>query len=810
MSWLDDLAQSWRSLRGSPGFVALAASVLGLGLGATIYMFGVVRGVMYEQPAYPEADRILQVYRTDPARNIKDDAYTWEDYVDFSAAQGTFGSFGGYYTGTVTLSGDGLPERYSGTFLSPQVLEVLQVKPILGRALSEEDELPNAAPVVLLGHDLWKTRFGADPDVIGRSVRVNGRAAQVIGVMPPGMTFPINEQLFVPLGRDPAADVRSHRETMQLIMLGRLREGVSAAQARADMEGIALRLAKRYPATNEGKGVWVEDLAKSFTGPEGVNLLNILLASVWFVLLIACANVAGLIFVRANQRAFESSLRVALGASRARLMRSMLGESLIVSLIGLMVGLALAAIGLHVTQHVMDTTLENAPKWFNLRISRDVALYAFGAALLAALLAGIVPAWRASRPDVMQVLRDGGRTGTGLRLSRFSTIMVITQIAMSAALLTGAGVMLRLTFASFADNDRIDSSAYLTARVALPANRYPPAEQGRYFERAVSALAASPGVASATVAQAMPGTGVSSVRAQVEGSRALGTDELPVVYDVRTLSGFFAAFGESMEEGRDFDSRDAFDALPVAIVSREFVRRHFGGADPLGRRVRLDAVDETSPWRTIVGVVPDIAHEEAPFQPKRPIVYTPLTQNPLRFATLAVKPVAGDPHALAGTIREVVSGLDPDLPVYFVRTIDETRRVSQGGLRILASIFAVFAGIAIVLASVGIYGVLASSTSSRHREIGVRRALGADTRQILVTVMRGAGVQLGVGLALGAVLSLLVGRLIATVIGDGVHGNEPIVYGVVFGLLASAALAASVRPAIRAMRVEPAVALRYE
>lgn len=810
MSWLDDLAQSWRSLRGSPGFVALAATVLGLGLGATIYMFGLVRGIMYEQPRYPDAGQIRQVLRTDPARGTKDDLYTYEDYLDFRDQQQSFGDFGAYYTGTATLSGEGLPERHSGTFLSPEVFRVLRVTPALGRAFTAQDDLPTAAPVVILGHDMWKARFDADPAVIGRSVRVNGRAAEIVGVMSSGVTFPINEQIFMPLARDPAVDTRDNRDATQVTMIGRLREGVTPAQARVEMEAIARRLAHDHPATNAGKGVWVEDLAKTFTGSKGVDLLFTLLASVWLVLLIACANVSSLVFVRANQRAFESSLRVALGASRGRLIRQMLGESLLVSLIGLLIGLALAAVGLHATQRVMDTTLENAPNWFDLRISADVVLYALGAALLASLLAGLVPAWRASRPDVMQVLRDGGRTGTGLRLSRFSTIMVIAQIAMSAALLTGASVMVRMTFVSLAEANDIAADSYMTGRVALPETRYSPAEQGRFFERAVQALAARPGVAAATATQAMPGTGVSSVGMQLEGRGPERAEELPLVYDVRIVPDFFAAFGKTIDSGRDFDARDALDALPVAIVNREFVHRHLDGVDPIGRRIRLDAADQSSPWRTIVGVVPDIAHEEAPFQPKRPLVYTPLAQNPLRFVTLAVRPVSGDPHALAGTIRDVVSDLDPDLPVYFLRTIDETKRVSQGGLRILAGVFAVFASVAIVLAAVGIYGVLASSTSSRQREIGVRRALGADTRHILSTVMRGATVQLGVGFALGAVLSLLVGRLVAAVVGAGAQGNDPIVYGVVFSLLALAAIAAIARPAIRALRVEPAVALRYE
>jgi putative ABC transport system permease protein len=426
------------------------------------------------------------------------------------------------------------------------------------------------------------------------------------------------------------------------------------------------------------------------------------------------------------------------------------------------------------------------------------------------LISGIVPALRASRPDVMQILRDGGRTGTGLRLGRFTTAMVIAEICMSAVVLTAAGLLTRNAMLSVQQDIGADVSHFMSGRVALPEAAYPRDKQGAFFERLVETLQSKPGIKAAAAASAMPGTGSIVWLYMIEGREYPSRSDMPNGQLITVTPGFFNAFDLPMRRGRDFDTRDRADSLPVAIVNEAFVQKHFQTGEALGARVRVAPDQQDAPWHTIVGVAPNVQHDDewAPGGQYMPAIYLPVEQQPLRFMTVAVKGEL-EPQAYGTLIRETVQSLDPDLPVYWLRTVEEQQQVIRGGFRVLAGMLVVFAAIAIILAAVGIYGVLAFATGQRNREIGVRRAIGARDRQILLVVMRSAAIQLVIGLGLGALLAPWIGR----VFGDSLIGlppDDPVVYSIVFALLILAATAASWIPAFRALRVQPAAALRYE
>ncbi|MGH8308985.1 MAG: ADOP family duplicated permease, partial [Steroidobacteraceae bacterium] len=739
------------------------------------------------------------------------DAFHYLDYLELRSQQRTLEDLMAYYTGTMIVSGDGLPERYSGGFVTWNFFDVLRVKPLIGRVFTESDAAANAAPVAILNYDLWRTRYNRDPGIIGATVRVNSRPSTVIGVAPEGFVYPGREFLWIPIQRDLTLERRGDKNSIDMVAVGRLKPGMTSTQAQDDLAAISARLAKQYPATNAGTSAHVVTLAGLFVGEEGTSLLYTMFAAVWLVLLIACANVASLVFVRANFRVYEAGMRVALGARRPRLVLQMLGESVIVGFIGLLGALVLAAVGLYLMEQALAAMVDNSPpKWWKFTIDGRVAAFGAGAALLAALIAGIVPALRASRPDVMRILRDGGRTGTGLRLSKFTATMVVVEVGLSVALLTGAGLMMRSSLLSLQQDIGTDVRGFMSGRVGLPEATYSPEAQGRFFERMVAELEAQPGVLAAAAATSMPGTVANDVNYAIDGKSYATRSDYPEADNVVVTTGFFDAFRIPIRAGRDFNSGDRLDTDGVAIVNEAFVRMHYGSESALGRRIQV-LLDTSAPKAlTIVGVVPDVLHddtwEDGGLFP--PTIYQAVSQQPWRFLTVAVR-TQGEPHAFGNAIRETARRLDGDLAMYWVETIEELQEQNRAPLILLSKIFLIFAAVAVVLAAVGIYGVLSFATGQRNREIGVRRALGARDRQILRTVMRSAGIQLGIGLGLGIVLAPMVGRALE----DGLQGlpaDDPLVYSFVFGVLILSALLASWVPAIRSLRVQPAAALRYE
>jgi predicted permease len=809
MSLIDDFLNAWRGLRSAPTFLALASAVLALGLGATIFTYGVIETTTLKPPPFPDAERLYVIFASEPERNIKFSALPFPDYLDLQEQQRSFEAFGGYYNGTITVSGEDLPERYNGGFVTWNFMRVLGVKPMLGRDFEPADDTPSAEPVVLLSYDLWRTRYNADPDIIGRTTRVNARTTTIVGVMPKGFSYPTNEKLWVPVAFDRTQARRGDHLEEGLMVIARLAKGVTYRQAEEDVSAIAARLAKLYPRTNAGLTTQIVPIAQAAI-QDGSTIIFAMFAAVWLVLLIACANVASLIFVRANFRVYEAGMRVALGARRPRLILQMLAESFIIALFGVAGGLVLAAVALHVMHVALEYSAEwDMPVWWEFSIDLRVALFAAGAAVLAALLSGIVPALRASRPDVMRILRDGGRTGTGMRLSKFTGAMVIVEIALSAALLTGAGLMTRSSVMSLQRDYGVNVDGFMSARIGLLGPKYPKEQQGLFFERLTAELRTRPGVEAAIASTSMPGTGADDVRFAIEQNAYAARSDYPASKWVAITPGTFAAFRRPLLAGRDFNSADTFNSPAVAIVNQEFVRRFFPHKNPIGERLFVADDPEHKPI-TIVGVAPNINHHL--FWDRNgefwPTVYRPMTQDGWRFVAVAVR-VSGDPLLYGKVIRDAVRRVDRDIAPYWVETLGQFQEQKRGALRVLSNVFAGFAVIAIILAAVGIYGVLAFATGQRNREIGVRRALGAHDRQILATVMRSALVQLVAGLALGAIFAPIMGRVVSASL-VGLDPDEPVIYGMVFSLLVLSSVLASWIPARRALKVQPAVALRCE
>jgi putative ABC transport system permease protein len=811
MHYLDDFLAAWRGLRHSTAFLALASTVLALGLGATIFTYGVINTIVLKPPPLPGADRLYAVLAAEPARKEQYDSLSYVDFLELKQHQRTFEDLAAHFTGTVIIAGDDVPERYSGAMVTWNFMRVLGVKPLLGRDFTPADDVPTADPVVILSYEVWRSRFKQNPAVIGHTVRVNALTSTIIGVMPPRFSYPENEQLWVPMARDVAKERRgdqSYESAVGVGAVGRLAAGVTPQQASDDMAAIAARLAKLYPRTNSGVTTHVMPMAEALIG-SGKAVMYGMFAAVWLVLLTACANVASLIFVRANFRVYEASMRMALGAPRSRLVAQMLAESLIVSFIGVCGGIVIAAIGLHLMEVAMQSQIElRVPVWWRFNIDLRVAAFAGAAALLAALLSGIVPALRASRPNVMRILRDGGRTGTGLRLSKFTTAMVIVELALSASLLTGAGLMTRASVLSLQQDYGADVRGFMSGRVGLPLAKYPVEEQSRFFDQIVKELRAQPGVLAATAATSMPGTGADEWRFGIEGRTYEDRADYPFTQMVTTTPGFFAAFRRPIFDGRDFDEKDRADAPAVALVNQAFVRRFFPHENALGRRVVSPDDPAASPM-TIVGVVSNINHDDS-WQDGDfpPTLYRPVSQKPWRFMTVAIR-TRGDPHGYGELVREVTQRLDPDLAPYWIKTLEEYQAQKRAVLRVLSHVFSAFAVIAIILSAVGIYGVLAFATGQRNREIGVRRALGAHDRQILGTVMRSAAFQLICGLALGSIVAPLLARALRGGL-QGLPPDDPVIYIIVFMLLVCASLLASWIPAVRALKVQPATALRRE
>ncbi len=803
---MNEIRLAFRSLARAPGYTAAALVMFALGIGLTIYMFGAVNGYLLGAMPFPDAERLMHVSVTDaPGTNDRDELSP--RMLDaFMRSQTTFSALGGVSIGTVNLSGDDRPERYSGGLVSGQLFEALGVSPMLGRSLVAADAEFGAPLVIVVGGDVWRHRFNEDPDIIGQRVRVNGQDAEVVGVMPFGFAFPFQESVWIPQQQNLAG--LAIDEGFQADVVGRLRSGVTPARAQADLQGLYDALRAEAPTVDVEDTVELRRIREWYMSPEARTIILTLFASVVLVLLIACSNVANLTLARIESRRRELAVRASLGASRKRLITGVAFEVLLIALAGAALGMLLVEWIGTITDAQLASSQEAPPYWVDFENDWRVYAFTIGAAMLAALVSGLIPAWRATRGDLNAGLRDGGYGTAGARLGSPSRALVIVQITLCCVLLVNAGLMLRSAMNLNAVEDGLGDRNQITGRIGLfETTHADAAARHTAYQQLERELTALPGVRAAGLSSALPMTGGGHERVRRAGAEYDERRGAPRSRYATVSPGFFETFGVRLAQGRVFTTADDADAPRVAVVNEPFAEREWPDENPIGQRVQVGPPD--GPWLTVVGVIqPFIQGGDELVQGPQPALFVPLAQDTVRFVSFAAA-VDGDPTAYSNLVRDAMLRVDPDTPIYWLRSFEEVTGLMLFMNRFLASLFGGFATIALLLAAVGVYAVLATSVASRTREIGVRRALGAQDDAIVRMIVGQGGRQYLVGMLIGLAGALLFSQAMVDM-HVGVTPFDPITLGIVTVVLGLAALAASWAPAKRALRIQPMEALRYE
>ncbi|HEV8239991.1 MAG TPA: ABC transporter permease [Thermoanaerobaculia bacterium] len=807
--WLEesarDLRYAIRSLRRSPTFTTMAVLCVALGIGVTTTIFGVVNGLLLRPLPFPHPDRLVVLYATQPAQDTHGVNISRPDFDDWQRANHTFQDMGMFSWSTMTFTGTGAePERVEAADVTANLFSVLGVEPALGRGFAKGEDAIGAPRVVLISWGLWQRRFAGDRGVLGRSVMVDGQPATVIGVMPPRFAFPERGLAWQPLRRDPVNDLPSNRFYAGAI--GRLRPGVTIEAAQSDIKRVSLDLQRARPADNLGWEAEVIPLREDIVGKLRRPLL-VFLAAVGAVLLVACANVANLSLVRAAGRARELALRASLGAGRGRVMRQLLAESLVIAAAGALLGGAFTVIGLRLAGRAFP---DDVPFYFSLVVDRNVLVFVTLLTVATAALFGLLPAWRAGHQRLSPALRDGtAGSGEGREKNRARSTLVIAEIALSLVLMTGAGLLVRSYLALMSTDLGFDRDGIVSFRVTLPQTTY--GEKPKrviFFDQLFARLRGLPGVEVVGSGQGTPFSGWN-----VEGG--ISIDGLPLQpgeeriahYQIVTPQ-FFRAMGVPLLRGRPFGDADRDPAAPNVLVNESFARRFLNGRDPLGYRVKVGEPDGEDPWAPIVGVVADYRHYRLP-QPMQPAVYFPYGAWPSSTQTVVLRSRLADPLSLVPAVRQAVRELDADVPIYRVETFEQAIARTLWRQRLQGQALAAFAVLALLLAAVGLYGVVSYSVAQRRREIGVRVALGA-TRAQVVGVVLGQGAALVMrGIVVGLVAALLLSRPLAALLYE-VRATDPLTYAVVPVVLGLVALLATAVPALLAARLAPQAALRAE
>jgi predicted permease len=794
MRWFSaDVRFGLRMLRKNPAHTAISVIALGVGLGLTIAAFSIVYGVCLRGLPFPHGDRILMLSGENPLRDLHQLETDVHDLADWRARQTVFEQLEAFEDATHTLTVKGTAERLSGTAITSGMLRLLRVEPVLGRGFQPRDEAPGAEPVVLLGTRLFKDRYDGDPAILGRQVRLDGRPATVVGVVAEDFRFPEDSELFIPHILDLGAKPRGEAARVQIV--GRLRDGVSVDTAQAQMSAIAQALGSEFPRTNAGLGVVVQPFLERFIGKEFRVALFAMLGAVLAVLVIACINVASLGMARAAQRTREVAIRTALGAGRGRVVAQLLIESVLLAATGALLGVGLGWIGIHAfNAAVLD---RNPPFWMKVLLDPPALWCALAATVAAGLISGLAPALHAARTDLNEVLKDEGRGSTSQRLGWFSRWVVIAEIALSCALLVGAGLMVKSVVKAQTVPLGFDAGGVLTFRVPTFPERVPlAAERAAFFTRLRDRLATIGGVQAVAATESLP----------TNGSDAYAKDaDRPAAHNQVITPGLFAALRVHLLAGRDFERLDTASSQPVVIVNRSLARKEWPGQDPLGKRLRLAGAAE--PWRTVIGVVPDLGMDG--LEDRRPAgFYLPVAQSGPERMTFVLR-TAGPPLALVGAARAEVTALDKDAPIYFVYTLEQAVDRNRFTANIMGSLFSIFGIAALVLAAVGIFGVISLTVERRTQEIGLRMALGADRGDVMGMLLRQGARQLAFGLALGLPAAWGLSRLLGGALFK-VDPSDPTVFALVVSMLCIVALVATLLPGRRAIDVDPLVAIRSE
>ncbi len=801
-----DIRFGVRTLLKSPAFTVVAVVSLALGIGANTAIFSVVNGVLLRPLPYPEPDRIVDVWHTPPQASFPGQrifSVSPANYLDWKQQSRSFEQMAIYQYAGFSLSNGGEPIRVTGAAVSSDLFSVLRSPVGRGRIFSAEEEQPGRDQVVVLGHGLWQRAFGASPDIVGRTVTLNSRGYTVIGVMPEGFEFPEEAELWVPLAW--GAEERQTRSIHDYTVVARLKQGVALEQARAEMNTISSRLEQQYPEDNKGWGATVVPLHEDLVGDVRPALL-VLFSAVGFVLLIACANVANLMLARGANRRKEIALRIALGATRGRIVRQLLCESVLLAVAGGLMGLLLARWGVQLLVRLSSGSLPH---------SGEVGIdgWALGFTLLvsvaAGALAGIAPALQFSRNEISETLKQGtGRTGGGAVRQRTRRALVVGEVALSLILLIGAGLMIRSFWELQNVDPGFDTTNTLTLRVGLAPPKYAdPQQQLAFHDRVLEQIRALPGVVAAGSTTTLPLTGSGSKQPfTVEGRPAPPVAEQPLAQTRYVSPDYFRAAGIPLRQGRAFDDRDREGAPQVVVISEAMARRFFPGQNPVGQRL-TPSFHLKQGAREIVGVVGDVKSGGLDVE-MAATMYLPYKQSPRPWLSFAVRTVS-DPRGFVQPVTRAVYSVDKEQAVTGVRTMDEVLAESLSGRRFNMTLLITFAALALALAAVGVYGVMSYSVMMRRRELGIRMALGASAVDVLRLVL-GQGLALTlVGVAVGLAGAYALTRLMASLL-YGVTATDFVTFGSVSGLIVIVGLLASFLPARRATKVDPLTALRSE
>jgi putative ABC transport system permease protein len=830
-SFAQDVRVGFRVLLKDKVFTLLAVLVLALGIGGSMTQFAVVNAIVLRGFSFPHPEQLVGVGLIDPKGSDQNNNFglgnipTAQDYEDIKAAQHSFTMMAGYLSGsTINVTYKNNPQRYTGGYVTEDLFKIIGVSPVLGRDFTAEDNKPGAPKVAILGDEIWRRDFNADPNIVGQSVHINGKAATIIGVMPPNFKFPVSEELWTPFYNEfpltPRGELFIGANNRAPAVMGRLKPGVTLDQANADVVAIARHIAQDNPKTNQNlTSASVQPLLNSFTGVQLRQIVWAMLGAVILVLLIACVNVMNMQFGRAALRAKELAIRGALGATRWRLVGQMLTESLVVAVLGAAAGSILAFWAVDLFGRVVQAAPFPPPYWWKFSIDGRVLIFTLAITLVATVVSGLLPAFLSSRGNAAEVLKEGGRGNSSRLVNVITRVLVVGQIALTAALLIAATLQIKSIRNQTKLDYGYDENGVYAARLALMEGSYPSEDSRRqFFTRAVRALRANPQFESAAMTDRFRMTFAAGGQYEVDGQNYLTDRDRPRGNFESVSDNYFATLGLKILEGRDFTVDDSDSKQPVAIVNASFARKHWGNQSALGHRVRIFNPGKEQPWRTIIGVVPDTLMQ-GPFdqQTDNAGFYMPLlgATPATQFCTVLVRPRAGQrADTLGPALSKAVAELDSNLPTYFAGTPAQFHKEVLSGNRVITTLFTIFGIVAFVLSGVGLYGVMSFSVSQRTQEFGIRMALGADAIRILRMVMSQGAWQLAIGLILGAGgVALLVGVVAAAALKTilfKVNPLDPTTYLAVAGLLTLVAAASCFVPARRATRVDPMVALRYE
>jgi putative ABC transport system permease protein len=815
-SVLQDLRYASRSLLKTPGFAAAAILVLALGIGSATGIFSLLNAAILRSLPFPSPERLVLLWGNVQRQKIERRGNSYPDYLDWKAQSNSFEGMAAYSGDSFNLTSVAEPERLAGEWVSAGYFDLLGVAPIAGRAIAPADDVSgNSNTVVLIGEGLWRRRFGSDPAILGKHLQMNGRLFTVIGILPAGFRgLSDGAEVWAPFAASASAADLAERGSRGFPAVAKLKRGVQVRQAQAELDAISKRLEQAYPETNAKRGVEVASLTDELVGQLRTPLY-VLLGAVGFVLLIACANVANLLLARSEARRQEITIRMALGAGRGRIFRQLVTESMLLSLIGSALGLLLAVWSVQLLSKASPITLPTfvkpTPDW-------TVAAFATAVSILVGVFVGFMPAYQAGRQDLYEALKESGaRAGDSLARRRFREALVITEVALALTLLVGAGLLMRSFQRLSAVHPGFDPNDVLTLTAALPRSAPPQSPTVAMADpsavvtgrQLLERLRALPAVVSASVASDIPlGAGSSAIFYSAEGQSITDAQTRPRAYVHRITPEFFATVGAQMLNGRSFSETETEGRANVVVVTDNLTKRFWQGQDPIGKRIKAGDSASKNPWWTIIGVVREMKYRGLPENPTAdPDVFLPFSDRQREVAILIRS--SQDPSGLAAAARAAAREVDPSITIYEIATMSDRVGRAIERARFAGWMMTIFAGLALTLASVGLYGVMAYTVRRQTREIGVRIALGASAGDVVGMVIRKGMALVSVGMGVGLAAALALTRLLHTLLFE-VSAVDPFTYLGVAAALGVVALIACHAPARRAARIDPVTALRYE